>query len=268
VTVRLTFTPQSGNLNDTVHFASNANTGTSTISIPLTGEIIPPAMLELVLSPARSGEQSAIVTCYAVLQGQPPAAMTGLSFDITYNNDLLGLLNANGVAVHRGKPNEIETDTFKWNPGSGISGEADTIGTLTFMVYLTDSITTPLDLSNISFSSDKILPLDCIASIVGTGTAFSFQNSCGDSIIRYAMEDKLPFVIERVAPNPASDRITISLSKTSAVSYDLFDALGHSVLTGSDIPTSLNISALPSASYYLRLSQNGYVQTRKVSIER
>ncbi|HEY3875179.1 MAG TPA: T9SS type A sorting domain-containing protein, partial [Candidatus Kapabacteria bacterium] len=268
VPVRLTFTPQAGNLDDTVHFFSNANTGTTTISIPLTGGIIPPATLQLVLGPATTGKQGTTVTCYAVLEGQAPAAMTGLSFDLTHNDDLLGYTSASGMnpGAMTKLGNGIIQQQFTISP---LIRTNDTLGTITFQVYLTDSTSTPLDLSNITFTTSKILPLDCIASIAGAGTTFSFQNSCGDSITRMAMEQQLPFTIQSIIPNPASTSVRVE-GNGQRVSAELDDALGRESLPASSysLPFALDVSALPSGTYYLRMSDGGYIQTRRLEIER
>jgi hypothetical protein len=268
VPVRLTFTPQSGNLNDTIHFFSNANTGSPTISIPLTGGIIPPATLQLVLGPATIGKQGTMVTCYAMLEGQAPAAMTGLSFDLTHNDDLLG--NAIVTGMNPGAMtklgNGIIQQQFTISP---LTRTNDTLGTITFQVYLTDSTSTALDLSNITFTTSKILPLDCIASIAGAGTTFSFQNSCGDSSIRLALQNRLPFVIQSIIPNPASTSVRVE-GNGQRITAELEDALGKESLPASSysFPFTLDVSTLPSGTYYLRMSDGGYIQTRRVVIDR
>ncbi|HEY3876624.1 MAG TPA: choice-of-anchor D domain-containing protein, partial [Candidatus Kapabacteria bacterium] len=268
VPVRLTFTPQAGNLDDTVHFISNANTGTTTISIPLTGGIIPPATLQLVLGPVTARKQGTTVTCYAVLEGQAPAAMSGLSFDLTHDDDLLGYTSASGMnpGAMTKLGNGIIQQQFTISP---LMRTSDTLGTITFQVFLTDSSSTPLDLSNITFTTSKILPLDCIASIAGAGTTFSFQNSCGDSIIRLVMQNQLAFTIQSIIPNPASTSVKVE-GNGQRLTAELEDALGKESLPTSSysLPFTLDVSTLPSGTYYLRMSDGGYIQTRRLEIER
>ncbi len=96
---------------------------------------------------------------------------------------------------------------------------------------------------------------------------------CGDSTILAAMEGQPPFTIASIVPNPASTSLTVTVSgdPLSGMDYQLFDALGNCVLTEPGVrrtPLQMDVSALPSGVYFLRLSSGGYAVSRSVAIER
>ena len=109
--------------------------------------------------------------------------------------------------------------------GAG-GGWADTIGSLTFQVYLTDSTETPLTLSNISFNNSLNLPNDCIASIDDASSGFTYTYQCGEQIIQDAM-NSIPFSITSIAPNPAQNEITITGTGMQSTTLELYDVLGR-----------------------------------------
>jgi photosystem II stability/assembly factor-like uncharacterized protein len=117
----------------------------------------------------------------------------------------------------------------------------------------------------------KHLNCDCQALSIPARDSVQIDfNGCADSIILSAMQHKAPFDIVSVLPNPASHTITISLSEMTAARYQLFDPLG--VLKKSyernSSESTLDVSDLPNGVYYLRVSQSGFVQSRKVVVTR
>ena len=113
----------------------------------------------------------------------------------------------------------------------------------------------------------------------------SFPN-CADTLLLDAMEGKPLFTIQSIVPNPAQSEITVRVVSADpggqvaavgdhhAIGYELFDALGESSISGiynTDVRSTslrIDVSSLPAGTYYLRLSENGYVETRKVAIAR
>jgi photosystem II stability/assembly factor-like uncharacterized protein len=96
---------------------------------------------------------------------------------------------------------------------------------------------------------------------------------CGDSVLLHYMHTgEIPFTIQSIQPNPATYNLNIHVESKLAgsIHYDLLGTLGETArsgeLSGSDL--LLDVSALPSGIYYLRLSQDGFVQSRRVVIER
>ena len=92
---------------------------------------------------------------------------------------------------------------------------------------------------------------------------------CGDSTILAAMEHEPPFSIESIIPNPAATTLRVE-GKGQRVECELFDALGREVIPSAlyPLPFTLDVSSLSSGDYFLRLSENGYVQTRRFLIAR
>ncbi len=292
--------PNPGSDNGAVTFYSNANTGSQSGTVQLLAKPIPPAQLHLTLSPAQSAHAGQLVNFYVILTGDTgPAAreLTGISFDLTHNDDLLSFVSASGMTrVNHPLPppwkgGGIQRDTFVFTPPTfqgGGRGVVDTIGTLTFRVYLTDSSTTPLTLSNIAFGVPPNISPDCIASIDSGASGFTYLYQCGDHILQdYLRTGSVPFHIESIVPNPATTEIIIRVVggedgrvvggvPAAPIEYELFNALGKRVLTSSDVPGSdvrgtslqLDVSALPSGIYFLRISRDGYMQSQSVAIER
>ncbi|HET6400753.1 MAG TPA: hypothetical protein VFH95_05065, partial [Candidatus Kapabacteria bacterium] len=185
VPVRIHLTSAASTMNGAVTFYSNANSGSETKEVPLQATAIPPAKFQLSLSPAQSAHAGQEVTFYVILSGDTGAAareLTGITFDLTHNDDLLSFLKATGVTVS-GTGNILH---FAWKVGLEAPTYADTIGTLSFQVYLTDSNTTPLTLSNISLSTPGFEP-DCIASIDDSASGFTYLYQCGEHLLQDAM---------------------------------------------------------------------------------
>ena len=259
-----------------VTFFSNANQGSSTATVPMQASIIQPAQLHLALSQPQSGENRDMVTFYLTLTGTGnDSAVNAITFNLMHNNDLLSFLSASGVTVTGtgGTPalqvQHILISPLLFKEGAG-GGWADTIGSLTFQVYLTDSTETPLTLSNISFNNSLNLPNDCIASIDDASSGFTYTYQCGEQIIQDAM-NSIPFSITSIVPNPAQNEITISGAGLQSTTVALYDVLGREQdVRGTSLQNgvSLDVSNIPSGNYYLRMSESGFVQTRKIAIER
>ena len=145
--------------------------------------------------------------------------------------------------------------------------------TLIFSTYLSSSTSAKVWLDSTNLSGHR-LNCDCAVSSTDIDSVqINFTTTCADSLILAAMNDSLPFYIESIQPNPASDNITISLLRQSSspISYELFNALGQSVLAEPDVRSTslqLNVSGMPSGLYFIRLSGDGYVQSRQVVVQR
>jgi hypothetical protein len=203
--------------------------------------------------------------------------ITGIQFDLTHNDDLLSFQSASGLTrVNHPLPPPWKgggiTDTFVASPllfKEGAGSGLDTIGSLAFQVYLTDSSETPLTLSNILLSTPGFEP-DCIATIDSNSSGFTYLYRCGDSELQgFLQTGTVPLQIESIVPIPANASLRVEGSGQN-VEAELFDALGRETLppTLHPLPFTLDVSSLPSGTYFLRLSQNGYVQSREISIER
>ncbi len=261
--VRLHLTADSAGMNGVLVFQSNADTGT--VSVPLTASIILPARLHLTLTSPDSAKSGSTVTYDVILTGDA-SGLSGLHFDITHNDDLLGYTSGLAPSKTSG-PSTAQVQHFDLKP----IPNGDTIGLLQFNVYLADSITTSLTLSNITFDNTLGLAPDCIASIDDSGSAFTYITACGDGLIRQYMAAGA-FEILSVQPNPARDEFTISFTKSEdvPVRYEIDDALGRAVARGETeqngsptIQLTLSASNLPSGVLLLRVSAGGFVRTQR-----
>ncbi len=278
-TVQVSLAADSAGMTGTLEFFSNANQGDSTVTIPLAASIIAPAQLRLTLSPAQSAKDGAMVTFYVILSGTGAGvgAIQAINFDLTHNDNLLTLTsNSAGLQHSRlaGTPASTR-DSFAWMVSIPAPALPDTIGSLTFQVYLTDSSSTPLTVSNIAFTDTLGLPPDCIASIDDSGSNFTYLYQCGEQILQDVMLG-VPFSITSIVPNPARDEIMVTLSGSAQPAVEMYDALGREVTTPQPPPSigggvgagvTLDVSNVPSGIYFIRVSSGGYVQSRRVVVQ-
>ena len=257
----------------TVTFYSNANSGSPTATVPFEATIMRPLSLTLSLSPAAAAHAGQTVTIYVTLTGDTGAAarsLTGLRFVLTHNDDLLALQNASGLSWSPGSATTTRSDTFAWKVGLEAPTHADTIGTLSFRVYLTDSAATPLALSDISLEADGTTPADCIASVDSTGSGFTYVSRCGEHELQGFMRTGMvPFSIDRIVPNPAVTSVTVEGSGRG-VQAEVMDALGRTRIPSArhDLPFTLPVQTLPSGVYLLRISCGGFIAIRPIAIAR
>jgi photosystem II stability/assembly factor-like uncharacterized protein len=199
------------------------------------------------------------------------AGLDTISFMLHYWNDLLNYIpnssiSAGPISVQNGEaslPITIVGTNISLDPAAPIT-------TLMFEAMLTDTTHTTLMLTDATANPSDGNYASCVLSLTSDSTPFQLDLACGDSTILAAWNSRPPFSIEGIQPNPASSSIEINLSSLSSVTYTLFDALGRSVLSNSNLASSfsLDVSNVPSGIYYLRVSSNGYIQSRSISITR
>jgi hypothetical protein len=143
---------------------------------------------------------------------------------------------------------------------------------LVFSVSLADSDSSPLTMSNLSLNGgDPSYACTLIADI--SSTIYSIDLLCGDSTIQqFLRQGNLNFEVQSIVPNPTDGKLSVTLAGNRPiwVLYDLYDLLGHSVMHGalSGSANTLDVSALASSSYYLRLSSSGQVVSRRVVVRK
>jgi hypothetical protein len=255
-------------------YFSNADSGKSG-SVPFQVTMIYPVKLRLALLKSDSAGAGKIVTFAVVLQGAAGGALhavTGVSFELTHNDDLLSYLGASTIFIHSrvtGGDARATRDSFAI---SGLSA-SDTIGTLTFQVFLTDARSTSLQLSNVTLNNSAGVPNECIASIDDSGAAFSYIYSCSDGLIQEFMQSG-GFQIDGIAPNPSTGMIAISyrLAGGEAANATVFfeDVLGKTLLTdrlkllpGENV-AKVSLDHIPSGVYLVRIAGLGFGATRKI----
>jgi hypothetical protein len=73
-------------------------------------------------------------------------------------------------------------------------------------------------------------------------------------------------LIKSITPNPATDEIRIELNIPGTPEVSVINALGTEVVRSAG--ERLDVSKLPSGTYYVRVSAAGDVQTKRVVIQR
>ncbi|MDP4200722.1 MAG: T9SS type A sorting domain-containing protein, partial [Bacteroidota bacterium] len=146
------------------------------------------------------------------------------------------------------------------------------LATLHFSAFLSQYQQTQLSVDGITFSAQPARPSDCIALAQMDTSAFTLRTLCGDVTLLRSMSGQSPFEIVKVEPNPASDKLGVTISNPDAesVMLSICDALGrtwHSVLV-SGAGSTLDISALPEGTYFLRASSGRGTQARNFVVRR
>ncbi len=257
----------SGTLNFTL------DSGATVPSVMLTRSVTYPGAFSLSLTSENTAAIKAIVPVYVLRNGTVPAQADEIDFDLIYNGDLLGFNNAVQPDISPMSqavlPNGLTDQPFKMSPAS----DRDTIATLLFQTYLTKNDSTGIQLAHQQFWVSGVVSPPCVALMdtISIPSNFTLELRCGDSLILAAWNSEPPFAIESIQPNPAQDEITISLSGNVQPKIEMYDVLGrgqdvHSTSLGSGV--SIDVSNMPSGLYFLRLSENGYVQSRQVVVQR
>ncbi|HZK75429.1 MAG TPA: T9SS type A sorting domain-containing protein [Candidatus Kapabacteria bacterium] len=117
---------------------------------------------------------------------------------------------------------------------------------------------------------DTLLFVNAAANINYYSAMRSIPEMVADTGPASVVEQLPPGDTVEVYPNPASGMVTIRSGGTSILGVQVLNVLGVDVLDMSNLRESdftLDLSKLPSGTYFLRFSQNGYVQTRQISIE-
>jgi hypothetical protein len=104
----------------------------------------------------------------------------------------------------------------------------------------------------------------CLTVASSTGNVkFTLAPLCSDPTLTSYLAHGLPFAIKSIIPNPTSGKLTIEISGLKQLHYDLFDILGHQLLSG-EITNQLDLHSVANGIYYLRLNANGYAITKKI----
>ena len=64
-------------------------------------------------------------------------------------------------------------------------------------------------------------------------------------------------------PNPTTDVLNLSLKNTDGAIYTIFDLTGKRVANGFLENASVNVEQLPLGNYFLRIFQDGALQTQR-----
>jgi hypothetical protein len=138
-----------------------------------------------------------------------------------------------------------------------------------------DSVST-IRMSGLRYD-DRVNWMDCMPQPpVDEGSdsiIITVSGGCSTNLLReFLRSGKIPFDILNVSPNPASSLAKLRIKNEFGLMLhsQLFDELGvlkkSLEVTGSE--STLDVSDLPNGVYYLRVSQSGFVQSRKVVVSR
>jgi hypothetical protein len=245
-------------------------TGNLTISSSADNQLAPitlirrltyPTALRIEAVDETSGPSGTIVKFRVLLEGDVPSTMTALHFDFLHNGDLLSWNQYDGVGLSRTNVdgNEQQRTSFTLSPVH--DGQ---IAEFSFKTNLAIAEQTTLSFDNITFDAAGVtFAPECIAVISDSGSRFNYVYTCGDNIIRDRLSGTQ--LIKSITPNPASDEIRIELNAEHA-EVSLFNALGSEVAkTYSD---RINVSAMPTGIYYVRVTASGDTQSKRVIISR
>jgi hypothetical protein len=253
-------------------------TGTLTIESTADNSIAPIALSRSLYYPTKlriealdeaNGKEGDVVKFNMILEGDVPQSMKALSFDFLHNGDLLSWDQWDGIGLNRSNVigNEEQRSSFVLSPvHSGVIGE------LTFKTRLAIAEQTTLSFDNIRFEATasngeplSVAP-ECIAVISDSGTRFNYIYTCGDNIIRDRLNGTR--LIKGITPNPATNELRLELTEgVGKAEVTLVDLLGSEVLR-TRASERIDVSALPSGTYYLRVESGGSAQTKRVVISR
>ncbi|HET6511968.1 MAG TPA: T9SS type A sorting domain-containing protein, partial [Candidatus Kapabacteria bacterium] len=142
---------------------------------------------------------------------------------------------------------------------------AGELGEVTFKVYLAEAEQTTLSFDNISFEAAGVsFAPECIAVISDSSSRFNYVYTCGDNVIRDRLNGTR--LIKSITPNPASGEIRVELNVAGGIEVSLFNALGTELLKSAT--DRVDVSALPSGVYYVRVAAAGIRETRRIVVER
>jgi hypothetical protein len=107
-------------------------------------------------------------------------------------------------------------------------------------------------------------------SITPDTVTITVTSDCGDSTIRHFMRIGVPFTVESINPNPATNRLNVDVrqSVSGSIRYEIFAVDGSVVAQSDDLRSPIDTRALRTGAYYLRLEQSGYVVTKRFEIAR
>jgi hypothetical protein len=139
------------------------------------------------------------------------------------------------------------------------------IGSFRCIVYLGDTLATTISFSNATLTS---INAPCVGLSLIADSVHITISACGDETLLHFMKtDSISITILTIAPNPAMDVLQISLMhpSSSAISYQVVDALGETRLSGVTAADalSLDVSSLPQGVYFFRATSMDGMQSGK-----
>ena len=245
--------------------------------ITLSRSISYPVHFALVMSAEDSARVSASVPIYILRKGTLPNEATSVGFDLVYDENVLEFVSPvqNDIQTTGAKllTNGLTDRTFAMKPAS----DRDTIATLTFRSYLAQDDRTSIALLGQNFYAGGTQSPPCVAAIDTAATAsnFSLELICGEGAIRNSLGD-LP--IDMTSMQVENQSLTFTLCRNSSAPQscvaEILNVMGQSatseklVLAPGNNQMVIDVSQLPSGTYFLRLASISRVISRAFSVVR
>ncbi len=240
------FSPQANGLRSaTAHFYLHLIDGTvKEISIPMDGFGIQPVVIQLSLPNVNlTGVTGAIIRLPIQLLDPSIVAVVRINVSLDLNTNVLTpqSIDMTGSAISGAIISPLAVTgssiAFSLQLPTPQTLAIGLLGTLVLQAYLSDTLMTPIVLTDFtafrSDSSRECLPTGIIIppQIV---TTFSLTTECGDSTLLSYIKNGIPGLrIERIAPNPTSSKILVTIQIPPIYNNDgfieIFDALGNRI---------------------------------------
>jgi hypothetical protein len=190
------------------------------------------------------------------------ACLTTVHVAIAHDPDLLTFITTSG-AKRDSTSSDGTTDYLTFNLTTGL------LGSVTYDVSSAIADSSPLALSVVGFEDTCSEPALCSMSIAATGASIQYLYGCNDSLLKQVMKSG-SFFISGITPNPARDRITLTLTGATEgdVAVELFDMLGRRIALSPSASFEYDVHDVVSGIYRLRVSSQGRSATQTILIER
>jgi len=160
---------------------------------------------------------------------------------LVYNSDVIDLINTNITAGNswtlnsRTPGNGTQLVDLSPKNASGLAA-GSVMATIDITAFISDSISTPIDLRNIQFNSSDSSFASCVLSPLGMITPFvvTVDSECGSTVLRgFLNHDPTVFNSIKIRPNPAASgtqiNVGLQLNQKSDLTLTISDALGRTI---------------------------------------
>lgn len=205
--------------------------------------------------------------------------LSEIDFTLTYNSDVLDGISPStdipGAAIILDPISTSGRYTIQPITITGANMSLDpakAIARLSFKAMLSDSISSPLRVSDVRLNKGDADYERCTLSATSDSAAFNLEFLCGDKIlVDHLRGNKLNFSIISLRPNPASNVLEVEVNSLADqnAEVEIIDATGHVVLSKAEKLSvgrkvlKVDISDISSGSYVLRLRSGDDVVTEK-----
>ncbi|MDP4200094.1 MAG: choice-of-anchor D domain-containing protein [Bacteroidota bacterium] len=256
-----------------LHLNSNSDSGQ--LTMPLLASIEYPSHFSLMLGnndiPSAFTDQDIVVRL--TRQGLIPTGLSKFAFSIQNDNDLLGYQSIEEADIQL-------VNTVRLTGGDMLRSftftpvvDRPTIATLHFHSYLAPQNSTAITFTCDSILPSSPLPVSCIAKLDSTESSkFHIELVCGQGTIQNQLRG-LPIFVSHVQVMDRMAHFTIEHDEGARpASAEILDILGERrermqiLLDIQNTAIDWDLSNLPSGAYFLRVTSEGFVATRRLMI--